>query len=339
MKLRLREKYTLIIISLILISILLIAGLSSINFMFAVSNLATSSSQTLTAGLKHEMEKRGQLIITIVAENLVNPLYYYDIDAIHALLANTRRYHNLLFIYVYDNEGKIIHDGTEENIQFEKSFVDKKSIQGIRNKDQTLFKILNNRLEVSHPIWLDDLPLRGVKIALSLEEMSNNLVIMEADINDIKKSSLQSNIKTVIVAVLIMLIFVGITSRVISARLTNPIRDLSRAAIEVGKGNYDFQISLKGKDEIVDLITDVGTINISLKNLYVDTPLDKFEDIKQGDYVVLTVSDTGAGIPPEDLDRIFEAFYTKKKMGRSGTGLGLAVVWGGNKRSQRLYRR
>jgi len=43
---------------------------------------------------------------------------------------------------------------------------------------------------------------------------------------------------------------------------------------------------------------------------------------------VLSVSDTGEGIPAVDLKRIFEPFYTKKVMGRSGTGLGLAVVWG-----------
>lgn len=42
----------------------------------------------------------------------------------------------------------------------------------------------------------------------------------------------------------------------------------------------------------------------------------------------LSVTDTGKGIPAEDIPRIFEPFYTKKKMGYSGTGLGLAVVWG-----------
>jgi len=44
--------------------------------------------------------------------------------------------------------------------------------------------------------------------------------------------------------------------------------------------------------------------------------------------VVFTISDTGTGISPEDMEKIFEPFYTKKKMGRSGTGLGMAVVWG-----------
>ncbi|MGV8057276.1 MAG: response regulator [Smithellaceae bacterium] len=46
-----------------------------------------------------------------------------------------------------------------------------------------------------------------------------------------------------------------------------------------------------------------------------------------GEYAVLTVMDNGPGISPDDLQRIFEPFYTKKVMGRSGTGLGLMVVW------------
>ena len=78
----------------------------------------------------------------------------------------------------------------------------------------------------------------------------------------------------------------------------------------------------------VEALTGKGIIGIKTENRYIDSPLRGYEDIAPGDYVVMTVSDNGAGISPEDIDRIFEPFYTKKVMGRSGTGLGMAVVWG-----------
>ena len=71
-----------------------------------------------------------------------------------------------------------------------------------------------------------------------------------------------------------------------------------------------------------------GEISIVTENCYIDKPIKGYDIVKEGDYVALTVQDTGEGIAPEDLNRIFEPFYTKKKMGRSGTGLGMAVVWG-----------
>lgn len=71
-----------------------------------------------------------------------------------------------------------------------------------------------------------------------------------------------------------------------------------------------------------------GKIFISTHNKYIDIPIKEYEEIREGDYVVLEVTDHGIGIAGEDLSRIFEPFYSKKVMGRSGTGLGMAVVWG-----------
>ena len=73
---------------------------------------------------------------------------------------------------------------------------------------------------------------------------------------------------------------------------------------------------------------NAGTISIYTENRYMDRPLKGDDHAKEGDYVAVTISDTGIGISAEDIERIFEPFYTKKVMGRSGTGLGMAVVWG-----------
>ncbi|MDM8543094.1 response regulator [Desulfococcaceae bacterium HSG9] len=77
-----------------------------------------------------------------------------------------------------------------------------------------------------------------------------------------------------------------------------------------------------------EALTDNGKIVISTENSYIDTPVHGYDDVCEGDYVVLTVTDNGSGIAQTDIEKIFEPFYTKKKMGRSGTGLGMAVVWG-----------
>ena len=71
-----------------------------------------------------------------------------------------------------------------------------------------------------------------------------------------------------------------------------------------------------------------GNIMIYTKSLYLDRPIKGYDKINVGDYVVVGVKDRGEGIAEGDLQRIFEPFYTKKVMGRSGTGLGMAVVWG-----------
>jgi len=75
--------------------------------------------------------------------------------------------------------------------------------------------------------------------------------------------------------------------------------------------------SIKGK----------GMVKVTTENRFLDRPLESDVKIEEGEYCVLSICDSGQGINREDLARIFEPFYSKKKMGSSGTGLGLAVVW------------
>ncbi len=77
-----------------------------------------------------------------------------------------------------------------------------------------------------------------------------------------------------------------------------------------------------------EAIDTTGTVTITTENKYIEAASSGYDNLTEGDYVVLKVQDNGVGIPVENLENIFEPFFTKKVMGRSGTGLGMAVVWG-----------
>jgi two-component system cell cycle sensor histidine kinase/response regulator CckA len=77
-----------------------------------------------------------------------------------------------------------------------------------------------------------------------------------------------------------------------------------------------------------DAMPDGGKLVIETSNIHLDESyVHRRPIVPAGDYVLLTVSDSGKGISSEDLPHIFEPFFTTKRKGE-GTGLGLATVYG-----------
>ena len=69
-----------------------------------------------------------------------------------------------------------------------------------------------------------------------------------------------------------------------------------------------------------DSFNGPGEITVATENIYIDGMKIGTTDIGEGEYEHLSVADTGCGIAAEHLARIFEPFYTKKILGKSGTG-------------------
>jgi signal transduction histidine kinase/CheY-like chemotaxis protein len=81
-----------------------------------------------------------------------------------------------------------------------------------------------------------------------------------------------------------------------------------------------------------DAMPGGGTITIQTGNHRIDGPQAEAQDLPEGQYLSLCVSDTGTGMPPEVVARAFDPFFTTKPLG-AGTGLGLSMIYGFAKQS------
>ncbi len=78
----------------------------------------------------------------------------------------------------------------------------------------------------------------------------------------------------------------------------------------------------------VESIQGKGKVTVCTAIQQLTSPPPSNPKIVPGEYVVLTIADNGSGISQQDSEKIFEPFFTTKVMGKSGTGLGMAVIWG-----------
>lgn len=82
-----------------------------------------------------------------------------------------------------------------------------------------------------------------------------------------------------------------------------------------------------------DAMPDGGDITIENRTVEIDaTAKEGSQGLAPGQYVVVSVTDTGVGMPPELLEKVFDPFFTTKPMGQ-GTGLGLSMIYGFAKQS------
>jgi len=107
-----------------------------------------------------------------------------------------------------------------------------------------------------------------------------------------------------------------------ATRLDDPLLNIVGSPVHLSKTIMNLVTNA------AEAMPDGGSIVVRTENRHLEHEKIGYGEPVSGDFVCLTVSDSGIGIPADEMERIFEPFYTRKAMGRSGTGLGMAVVWG-----------
>jgi signal transduction histidine kinase/ActR/RegA family two-component response regulator len=107
------------------------------------------------------------------------------------------------------------------------------------------------------------------------------------------------------------------------------VKELSAGnAAVIGDETHLHQVTMNLCTNALQAMPQGGVLRVALEPVRLETPLSLSRArLAAGDYVHLTVSDSGTGIPAEFVDRIFDPFFTTKRVGE-GTGLGLSLVHG-----------
>lgn len=104
--------------------------------------------------------------------------------------------------------------------------------------------------------------------------------------------------------------------------LDESVSNITGSSPHLGKVILNFAVNA------FDAMPGGGELKIKTYQQYLDKLPSGYRGIEHRQYVALSIKDTGVGIAEEDIDKIFEPYYSKKQMGASGTGLGLAIVYG-----------
>ena len=110
MRLGLQARYTFILVAMIAIIVVPLAGTLVAQFRATATQIAETSEQAMRRNLDRQLEQRGLGMARFLADNLVNPLYAYDMEAMRQLLATALEQEDVAYVYVLDVEGRVVHD-------------------------------------------------------------------------------------------------------------------------------------------------------------------------------------------------------------------------------------
>ena len=200
------------------------------------------------------LRSRGEAQVAQAADLLVNPTYYFDLDAIGTTTRSILRQPDVSYVLVFDAKGDILHDGSGDIPTFGQRMRDPFAQRIVASND--LQVLVNDEvMDVSAPILLGDQRLGGVRVGYSLakiraEETSVNNG-MTARLNEIGNRHL-----TWIGLLLLMLVSTAVLFGIVLQRtLVRPIRQLSDAAREIEAGNYMAPLPASShRDEVGTLI-------------------------------------------------------------------------------------
>jgi len=262
-----RTKYSLQILFIIFLVTILLTLFSLIRFRKGMKMVSVSVEQLTDEALYEQMETKAEVVITTLARDLIDPVYYLDIETITDLFTTIRDQKDTIYVYLYDVDGKIISDGTEKTTLLHEVLTDEVSKKAVAS-EKFLLQRKEDILDASMPIYIEDEKLGGIRIGFSLEKIKADILRQKKAIGYIT----EKNIKSTLVASMVIsgiLVLLGIIFALkIAQLLVKPILKLINVTRKVGKGDLTAKVEIKSGDELEEMANSFNQMTEDLYNLH-----------------------------------------------------------------------
>lgn len=197
---------------------------------------------------------RGEGATSQLADQLTNPLYYFDLEAMGGVIRSARKQPDVDYVLVYDPRGRIVHDGSADIDAYGQDMRDPLAPAAIA-ADKPNVQWAAHVLDVSAPIRVGEQRLGGVRVGYSLDGIRK----YEADAGQRLRARLRElnarHVEWVLAALLVLSAASLLFAWLLQRGLVQPIQRLARAAGEIEAGNFSAKApeSARG-DEVGDLI-------------------------------------------------------------------------------------
>ena len=222
------------------------------------------SVQAISEFSSSRLLSRGQAATAQLAGSLVNPLYYFDLDAIGATVRGMLRQPDVSYVIVFDNDGQVIHDGSPDISTYGQAMSDPFAYE-VLDLDAVHVQSSDALLDIAAPIRIGDQRLGGVRVGYSLAAVKAE----EARVGGVMASRLHAIGRTqllwlglLLAGIVALMVTIGV---VLQRALVSPVQQLADAARQIEAGTLDADVPATArKDEVGDLMRAFAHMRDSL---------------------------------------------------------------------------
>ncbi|MGN6111602.1 MAG: putative bifunctional diguanylate cyclase/phosphodiesterase [Luteimonas sp.] len=227
-------------------------------------DVARQSRNAMHALLFERLREHGQAQAAQIADSLVNPLYYFDLDAIGVIAREVLRQPDVSYVLVYDDDGDILHDGSGDIPTYGQAMRDPLAYEAV-SAPGVHAQWTDRVLDVSSPIKVGDDRLGGVRIGYSLDGVRADETRASSALGERIGAIGTRHLWWIGLALLGLVALGAAASFALQRVLVRPIRELADAAREIEAGNFGTSIAPSPRnDEVGDLMRAFGRMGDSI---------------------------------------------------------------------------